>query len=519
MINTTAKPLQIIKKSSNFNIADISICVSLFIETILLLAMLFISDSQQSEIFLFINLYFLFFSIILDFLIMGINKHFPVFAFYCCFFIFLLGRKFIQCFSCDISTVYNSFSTKFVQATLHGADYLIFTSLLYFSLIITFLFYKYFFKKKRNNAAMKSCSHKKSEACIRKVIVIQKTAQILSWITLIFALLEKIIILKAKAGFSYVESYQTNVYVPTIIKIFNAMFSSCVFIFLATHPKKKAMWSILISYVVVDGILSSLNGNRAQLGTCLLFVVCYLLLYYKINYKKFKLRWLLYLIVLGVIVLCVFWYIESARSNETVKNISLLAIIENVLDSLGGSDSIIAGIIIRSESFPKSGINYLFNPIKMAVMDNPVMRTVISALTGQTIVSYGQGMEYLLHYDSFADWFSYIGSPSLYLSGYGSGSSYIAECYFAFGFFGVIIVSAVLGVIIKKITFIDFSNGKIYKNALGMFFLSQLFMLPRGSTFGFATPLLYFIFTAFVCKIFESLLCNSPKKCAMDISR
>lgn len=509
MHKTAAVSIKTVKNSVNINIADLLICLSFFIEIVLLFSALIITDTQQTEIFLFINIYILFFSIILDLLIMGINKHFPVFAFYCCYFIFLLGRKFVQCFSSDIATVYNSFSTKFVQATLYGTDYLIFTSLLYISLITSFLFYKIFIMKKHSNVNVKLAS----KTSARKINIIRSTTQVMSWVTLIFALLERIIVLKARAGMSYVESYQIIVDVPVIIKIFNAMFESCVFIFLATKPKKSAMWPILVLYLIIDGVLSTINGNRLQLGTCLLLVICYLLFYFKINIKKFKLRWLLYFLIFGVVVLCVFWYIEVARSDKAIQNTSLIAILGNILDSLGGSDSVIAGIIMRADSFPKNGIVYLFSPIKRAVTDNPVMRIFIGVITGQMPISYGQGMDALLHYDSFADWFSYIGSPSLYLSGSGSGSSYIAECYFAFGFVGVIFISCALGIIIAKITSMDFSNGKIYKNALGLFLLSQLFILPRGSTFAFATPLLYFAFTVLLCKLFESLLYSNPNKC------
>lgn len=503
MQNTTYRKI----KACNYDIiAELLIGISFFVEIFCLLLGSFMPEESYVGIALFINVYVLFFIIILDLVIMGINKHFPIFAFYCCFFVFLLGRKFVYCFNRDIASVYNSFSTKFIQTVLYGTDYLLFTSLLYFSLMITFVVYKVFMTRKacaaRKRVQNGVCFAKRN----KRTKEIQRVAQIMAWITAVFALAEKLIILKAQSDLSYVESYQTIIEVPVIIKIFNNMFEASVFIFFATLPKKQAMWPLMIVYIVIMGILPTINGNRAQMGIIFLLVTCYLLVYSKINKKKFKFRWLLYTVICGVGLICVFWIVGQMRDDATVQGTSVFAMIEDVLDSLGGSDSLIAGIIVNANKFPKSGIVYLFYPVKATILDNPIMRLIIGFITGQMPVSYPQGMQYLLHNDSFSHWFSFICSPELYLAGSGSGSSYIAECYFAFGFWGVVVISVILGVVLMKISSVDFSDGKVYRNALSLFFVSCFFFLPRNSTFAFAYSLPYFLFTILVCDLFVYLI-------------
>ena len=70
------------------------------------------------------------------------------------------------------------------------------------------------------------------------------------------------------------------------------------------------------------------------------------------------------------------------------------------------------------------------------------------------------------------------------------GTSYIAELWFAFGVGGVLVASLLLGVIVKQISRLDKSDN-MYKNALKMFFAYQLLSLPRSSTLGWTSGLLY----------------------------
>lgn len=511
--------------ASSLNIIDLFVGLSFVFEMISIIVVLFASNFKPVEILLFINVFVLFFAIIIDLLIMGINKHFPIFAFYCCYFVFLLGRKLIQSFSIEINAIYNSFSTKFIQIELSGSDYLTFISLLYFSILVTFVFYKFAFEWKiKERAAVSPFSEfltikqtkanpiLKIETDSGKKEIYRNVSFIMVLVTAVFAFVEKLIILKAYSGLSYVESYQVSVYVPTVIKIFNSLFEASVFICLASMPKKGKMWATLALYLLISGVLPVFNGNRAQFGTILLLAVCYLFVYYKFGEKKFKIQWLLVALISGLALIFGFWVIEQVRSGNQVGGTSFLTAIERILESLGGSDSVIGGIIVKADEFPKSGTVYLFYPIKAAIVDNPIARVFIELFTGQTIVSYPQGMDYLLHNDSFPHWFSYICSPETYLAGSGSGSAYIAECYFAFGFAGVMVFSAILGIAFAKIFNTDNFNEKPYQNAIRLFFLSYLFFLPRNSVFSFASSLLYFVFAILVCQFLTLVFPVATKK-------
>lgn len=59
-----------------------------------------------------------------------------------------------------------------------------------------------------------------------------------------------------------------------------------------------------------------------------------------------------------------------------------------------------------------------------------------------------QSIESALYRNSFADSISYILSPSRYITGWGYGSSYIAELFKDFSCFGVIIGNFIIGIIL-----------------------------------------------------------------------
>lgn len=59
-----------------------------------------------------------------------------------------------------------------------------------------------------------------------------------------------------------------------------------------------------------------------------------------------------------------------------------------------------------------------------------------------------QSLDSALYGNNFAESVSYILSPKRYLNGWGYGSSYVAELYKDFSYFGIIIGNFILGIIL-----------------------------------------------------------------------
>ena len=153
--------------------------------------------------------------------------------------------------------------------------------------------------------------------------------------------------------------------------------------------------------------------------------------------------------------------------------------------STGGSDSVIANTIINQDKFPKNELLYLFDPI----INNPI--SILLSGKGGSI----QGDLQLQNFNNFAHWISYLTHSELYYTGHGMGSCYLAEVYFAMGLFGVVGVSILLGIIIRKLEILSF-NDSLFTIVVSFIFVKSLFVLPRDGLFSFFGTLTYF-FIAF----------------------
>lgn len=469
-----------------------------------------IFDDYSYNFYLYLNVYLLIILLIVRTFILGINKHFLLLCFYACMFIFLLGQKFFVVL--DGGSIDEFLTFKLLK--LSKAEYFTFTNLIYYSLLSVHLGYvttKVKQKTYQNEIAKEKTSVYMNRMC--------KILRVLYVITFVCALIMQLKIVDAKGSISYTDGYLVNVDVNPIIKIGNYMFIGIAFLYLACRPKKFEMFAILISFIFVEGILQLFIGRRALLAQVVLFICWYCICYYKYDENILKFKYVLYLIAFALIMIVLFYMVEMIRGGGSISSKSLIEIIKSFFVSTGGSDSTIANTIHYKNEFPKNGFIYLFSPIYDAITDNVIVRQLVSIISGNNITSSAQGMNYLVQHDTFSHWLSYIVSPEMYLSGHGMGSSFIAEVYIAFGIVGVILFSYLLGVFIKKFKSIDLGTGGIYKKALIMFFVYNLFVLPRGSVFASMTDLLYLLFSFAIVKILYELIFVSSIKSNIGANR
>ncbi len=306
-------------------------------------------------------------------------------------------------------------------------------------------------------------------------------------------------IVRGKSSVSYTDSYLMNVDVNPIIKIGNYLFTGMVFLYLSTKPTKRQVLILLTMFLIVEGGLQLLVGRRALLAKALLFIVWYFICYYKYDRKKMPYKYFIFLAFFAVLIIILFWLVEGSRSSSD-SEFKFINAISSFFTSTGGSDSVIANTIDKVDDFPKDGIVYFFNPIKEALFDNVLIRKILSIISGTASESLVQGIDYVNAHDSFSHWISYLVNSELYCNGYGMGSSYIAELYLAFGFLGVCIGGLLLGIAIAKLASVDFSSYSVFGKAIKLFFIYNLFTLPRSGAFETATSFLYFISALLIFK-------------------
>lgn len=429
--------------------------------------------SEQINRNLHLNSYVIIFLIITSLSLSGVIKHYLCIAFYVCFLIFLMGQKlFLE--------DYKTFLT-FTATTLNVSQYLTFISVISIAEIFTFMSYKYYIGKKRIHHNQKVNNNWR---------FLLPLVRILFYLTLPCALYMQLKIVIFKSAFLYTSGYLENVDVPSIIKIGNFLFSALAIIYLAMKPSRREVTIICIAFIFLGGIVQLFQGRRALFASTFLFLVWYYIKYKNITKLGGKNLIMSFLSIVGIVSL--FFYIENSRDASGGEISSIFLIIQLFLISTGGSDSVLANTIVNEAAFPKSGVLYLIDP----VINNPI--SVI--LLGKSGVA--QGESYLDNFNTFSHWISYLTQPSLYLSGHGMGSCYLAEVYLAFGIIGVIGVAFLIGFILSNLAKFNFDNNRIFINAIYFLLIKSIFTLPRDGLFSWFPSFVYLMIVFMLLSFF-----------------
>ncbi len=458
------------------SVADILIIILSVFQIFLLM----LNNFTDTGDFLFCTNYIILALIAVSLMIRGVVQHFLALMFFLCFFLFLMGQKIFM----EEKNVFRTF----VRTELTHEQYSVFLTIIFFGIVVTYLSYLFAYNNSEKKRLRKS-------SCIEDNRSFYPIIRIFYCLTLPCAVYMQLKIVMERSVLSYTEGYLTNVYIPDLIKIGYYLFSCVSMIYLAMRPPKREVYFVIVVLLFVEGGVQLLQGRRAFFATTLLFVVWYLFKYYKI--EKIHLRSILVIIFAGLLLVVLFYFVEMQRSGKSANETTLADIIRNFMISTGGSDSVIGNTIAHADLFPKSGIVYLIDPI----LNNPVS-TIIFGKGG-----ISQGNEYLKNFDNFAHWISFLTNSSLYYSGHGMGSSYLAEVYLAFNLPGVFVVSVLIGKAIQIMSKIRLGDN-IFKTTVTFVLVRNLFTLPRSgllSWFGDFTYVmvafcLIYPFYKFYCK-------------------
>ena len=400
--------------------------------------------------------------------------NFLLFSFYGCFFIFLMGQKIFM-------PRHDEFLT-FVLTTLDTEQYAVFLMILAIGIVTPYYTARYFLTR----------AHKKQEAADR--LMPEKEPYTVSpffmqalWLcffmTLPFAFYMELKVAIVRSSYLYTDGYMVNVDIPSIVKIMNYLFLAFTMLLLAVHPPKKQAFFVLAVYFILQGGVQLIQGRRAMFAVSFLFLIWYLIKYFRIEHLKAG--YVVTMLAAGLCIVGLFWVVGITRSNGDISQASPLHFIQDFMISTGGSDSLIANTIVQKDNLPGMGISYMLDP----VVNNPL--TVI--LTGKGGII--QGEHYIQAFHSLSHWISYLTNDVLYSSGYGMGSSYLAEAYVALGLAGVFICSVILGKCIAVLSGLHFGQN-IFVLALSFILVRYLFVVPRSDFLGWFGEFTYFVIGA-----------------------
>ena len=432
---------------------------------LLLIVINSIELSERINHAMFFMNYVVGFLIIADLVFMGVYTNFLPISFFGCFMLFLMGQK-------PFKPEYNVFLT-FTRVELDIAQYFVFSCILFIGLAVTYSFYLFFSCNSKPQNKLYCGSEETNNRALESLI----TFMILFTFPCAVYMQGKIVLVRA--SMTYTSGYLVNVDVPALVKVGYYIYSGVILLYLALKPSKRRLVFALATYLLVEGGFQLLQGRRALFACSLLFIIWYLIKYQGI--KTISIKNLIRISVIIVLMVIAFYVVEQRRDSSSTR-ISM-QFLKRFLVSTGGSDSVIANTVFRRDQFPESGLTYLFDPL----INNPIGNLLLGKR------SVPQGMDYLQMHHSFSHWLSYMTESSLYLSGHGMGSCYLAEVFLAFGMIGVVLVSVFVGWFLNKLNRIEFNNS-IFRTATVFFFVKRLFTLPRDGLFSWTGGFVYLLF-------------------------
>lgn len=244
------------------------------------------------------------------------------------------------------------------------------------------------------------------------------------------------------------------------------------YVFLASLPRMRDLRIPLIIATSVQALLL-LGGARSDLTLFVLVMVCYAVLRNRLTPGEgWMTRKKVAAILGGGLALgIVFTLMERWRG--VGRSHSLISFLYNQ----GVSIKVIDNVVKFGDELPRQHywLEFAHSGILARIFGLPVLQ--------------GNSIERAMYGDSLGHALSLLVlGRTRYLSGIATGSSFLAEGFVEWGFFGVIVSSLVIGLMLA---FIDsFSVTAPVMNAVRLTVAPAILWSPRGSTFSFITTLL-----------------------------
>lgn len=450
-----------------------SIYYLLIVFVMLLLTFMNIFFSANKDLLLIILL--LLYVFILKFALSDVYNNIFLISFLICFFVFLVGGQVLNSF-------FDAYGYKFSNIIEVRTNIL-----LIISLVGLFLGY-ILFGKVYNNRIRKKHAPNYLSNYYKNARKISKFFFFSTYLFWILTLLDVIRFVSTRGYINYYLDYASSI--PAIFRLIGFMAPMSFFIYLATMPTKKDAKIPILLYIFYM-ILSLGTGRRIGFMTGLIIIFSYSVMRNNINPDKKS--WvsktdLIKVAILLPILIGFMYFFEYFRSENYVGSASDWKPIIGFFVRQGTSINVIKYSQLFSDRLNSQAYYSLYNTIKW--LQNSPFNSLLGLDLNFEIGK--QSVHTALYGTYLADFVSYFANPKSYLIGMGYGSSYVAELFVDFGYFGVFIGNFIYGVLLKLLLKISFNNGNIWQSAIGLFMLDKILRAPRATFDSFFASMLYF---------------------------
>lgn len=278
---------------------------------------------------------------------------------------------------------------------------------------------------------------------------------------------------------AYYSSYNFNG--PDIVSILSGMLPFILCIYLATFPRKKYSYFVLISYIIAS-VPTLLMGQRNPIVLRFIFAIVYFVI--RDYHEKNGIKWMgkfekISLLVgapLGVLFLGATNYLRKGTS-VSFNPVNLFL---DFLHKQGTSfDTVCFGFSnLKNLPFVWEK-NYTFGGI-IDIMKYGFISQKLFSAPG---IGNNNGILMGMKSNNLAHNLAYVYRKDEYMMGNGNGSSYLLELYADYKYIGIIVFSIVLGIFLAVVVKMLRENSLLL-NVFLLGILMNLFLMPRGAALG-----------------------------------
>lgn len=412
----------------------------------------------------------------LIFSLRNIDKKIAFCSFLVTFFVFLLGRIFIDNFFPGFESDY-TMEVDNRDSYSKVANYFVLYSLI---LSLSGLCIGYLSKNKV------IVSNKiENPVYLKRIREISKRMTIFFFLFVLLVTFEKIRYILDNGYINYYLTFKESL--PHICYTLASSYKFAFFIFLASFPSKKEVWPLLFLYLM-EACVSLLTGQRGSFITPLLFVIIYFFVRNSLSPqdpwigRKGKIA-----LVVTIPILCASMFLVMLlRGDNETGSFDFFTLFLNFFYQQGGSQ-VVVGFAYDFEPIIPKGQWYSLGPLIRFFSDNPITNIlgISESIEYQSIEMATKGHE-------LGSFITYRADPNRYFSGGNLASSYVAELWLDFGYIGILIGSFIYGRILASISFL--SKPNIWKTTVLFIMIYRIMLAPRASFALFITDCLSFSF-------------------------
>ena len=372
------------------------------------------------------------------------------------FFLFVLGRDFIQS--------YFDYQVEPFEPAVNSHAYFVYL----LALLSLGLFHKLFTFRHVG---------KELPTSFQETQNIESVSRLLFFVFIGFAIAAKLVVVKFVADHSYFEyytdysSYASSNRFITVLNMIDRMMPIALAMFLACFPSKKRVRLPLILYLIYLVIsLGTQARSTAMLGV--LFLLVYFLFRQSAHpEEKWLSKKIILLVILCVPVLAVLGaYINSVRGSAAGDGFNIFTAFVNFFYDQGVTSNVIKRAYMHQDQLDPNTVYTL-----------EFLRSGIFARLLGYKPYYGNSIEHALYGGSFAHSLGYIVLGDKYLAGQGTGSSYMAEFFQDFGYIGVIFGTCIYAFMISRITNNSNISRNVWIRGIQLYLIPKILWAPRGS--------------------------------------